>query len=423
MKRLENVILSDGRAANLIIEGEKIHSIEYLKKNYPRKGWLLALPGLIDPHVHFRVPGGEHKEDWQTGSSAALHGGVTTVFDMPNTDPALVDIDGIDKKVHLIGNPPIDYRLLFGATESNWWQIPYLADDERIAGIKIYMGSSTGNLLITSERALRDNFRVCALHNVIASVHPEDEQLMRRLRKSIGREPTLADHCEIRSTEVEVSAIRTALRIQEETRCKLYFCHISTPEGLELIKEAKDRKMTVFAEVCPHHLYFSKEKLKGEDGAFYKMNPPLRTHEQMMKLRKYLCIPGYVDTVASDHAPHTIEEKRSEKFDSIPSGVPGVQTLFHLIYDFVRKGEMSIGHFTDLTSRNAAKIFGLKEKGRIAPGADADIILVDTSAEAILDNSQMKTKCGTTPYEGMRLKGAPKIVVAKGNIFDLGEQS
>lgn len=423
MKILEHVLLSDGRAANLIIEGEKIHSIEFLRKDYSRKGRLLALPGLIDPHVHFRVPGGEHKEDWKTGSLAALHGGVTTVFDMPNTDPALIDFEGIDQKVKLIGKPLIDFRLFFGATDSNWWQYPYLADDSRVAGVKVYMGSSTGDLLVSGEKSLRDIFRACARHSIVAAVHAEDEQMIRWHRKKIGRELTLTDHCEIRSTEVELSAVRTALKLQEETRCKVYFCHISTPEALELIKSAKERRAEVFAEVCPHHLYFSKQLLLGEEAAFYKMNPPLRTKEQVMKLRKYLCMSGYVDTVASDHAPHTVEEKQSEKFDNIPSGVPGVQTLFHLIYDFVHRREMSLDHFINLTSRNASRIFNLHAKGRIAPGADADIVLIDPHEEVLMQNEDMKSKCGFTPYDGMVTRGAPKIVVARGEIYDLGEPS
>jgi len=423
MKRLENALLSDGRAVNLIIEGEKIHSIEFLKKDHSRKGRLLALPGLIDPHVHFRVPGGEHKEDWQTGSLAALHGGVTTVIDMPNTNPALIDFEGIEQKARLIGKPLVDFRLFFGATDSNWWQYPYLTDDSRVAGVKVYMGSSTGDLLVSCEKSLRDIFRACARHNIVAAVHAEDEQMIRWHRKKIGREPTLADHCEIRSTEVEFSAVRTALRFQEETRCKLYFCHISTPESLELIKSAKERRAEVFAEVCPHHLYLSKQLLLGEDAAFYKMNPPLRTEDQVMKLRKYLCAPGFVDTVASDHAPHTVEEKQSEKFDNIPSGVPGVQTLFPLIYNFVRRGEMSLDHFINLTSRNAARIFNLPAKGRIAPGADADIVLIDHYAEVLMQNEGMKSKCGFTPFDGMIMRGAPKIVVARGQIFNLDEPS
>lgn len=420
MFEIRGATLPDGSKDTLLIGGEKIivknKGCRYADAWITGEG-LLALPGLIDPHVHFRIPGGEHKEDWEYGVRAAIAGGVTTVFDMPNTNPPLTTQKRLDKKAEFTGERDIDYRFWFGATNRNIHEIKKVAGDPRIIGVKVYMGSSTGGLLVTDEQVLTKIFSVCNAHNLVVGVHAEDETVMRLHRYSMRREPEIQDHCFIRHTLAEVTAVEKVLKIQDKTKCRLYFCHLSTPEAVELVSRAKERGATVYAEVCPHHLWLSDERLHGAGPSknFYKMNPPLRSYEQTEKLRQYVC-EGLVDTIGSDHAPHTREEKMRENYDDIPSGVPGVETILPLMFQFVRDGNMSIARFIDITSGNAAKIFGLEHKGKIEAGYDADIVLLDPSKDVLFRHQDMATKCGWTPYIGMSATGCVKSVIARGII-------
>ncbi len=432
MLEIRNATLPNDRKETILIGGPKIivinKGVRYADAAWIDGEGLLALPGLIDPHVHFRVPGGEHKEDWEHGVRAAIAGGVTTVFDMPNTNPPLTTQKRLERKAELVGERDIDYRFWFGATNHNIHEIRKVARDPRIIGVKIYMGSSTGSLLVTDEAVLEKVFRACAKMDIIVGVHAEDETVMRLHRYSMkGRDPKIEDHCFIRHTLAEVTAVEKALKIQDKTKCRLYFCHLSTPEAVELVSSTKERGSTVYAEVCPHHLWLSDERLSGAGLSknFYKMNPPLRSKKQMEKLRQYVC-DGLVDTIGSDHAPHTREEKmspcgrspegRREEYDDIPSGVPGVETTLPLMFQFVRDGKMSIERFIALTSENAAKIFGLEHKGKIEAGYDADIVLVDSNKEVPFRHQDMATKCEWTPYIGMSATGYVKFVIARGII-------
>lgn len=426
MFEIRNATLPNGQKETILIGGSKIvvinKDVKYADTWIDGKG-LLALPGLIDPHVHFRVPGGEHKEDWEHGVRAAIEGGVTTVFDMPNTNPPLTSASGIEAKERVIGEQDIDYRFWFGATNNNTHELKAIAHNPRIIGVKVYMGSTTRNLFLRDESSLLRVFATCAKNDLVVSVHAESEWHIRRniakIRKD--RDVEISDHCVIRDTNVEVYAVRRALRLQKKTHCRLYFCHLSTPEAVELVISAKERGGTVYAEVCPHHLWLSDEQLLGEGPSkyFYKVNPPLRSKKQMEKLRQYVC-EGLVDTIGSDHAPHTREEKMNKNYGDIPSGVPGVETMLPLIFQFVAEGKMSVRRFIELTSANTADIFGLEHKGKIEAGYDADIVLLDPNAEVQFRHQDMQTKCGWTPYVAMRAKGSPKFVISRGKIVKAG---
>ncbi|MBI1888333.1 MAG: dihydroorotase family protein [Candidatus Spechtbacteria bacterium] len=421
MFEIRNTTLPGGQKETILIGGPKIvvinKDVRYADAWIDGEG-LLALPGLIDPHVHFRTPGGEHKEDWEHGVRAAIAGGVTTVFDMPNTIPPLTTQKRLERKTKLTGERDIDYRFWFGANNWNTGEIKKVAGDPQIVGVKVYMGSSTGNLLVTNEAVLEKIFRVCAENNLIVGVHAEDETVMRLHRYSMRRAPEIEDHCFIHHMLAEVTAVRKALELQDATKCRLYFCHLTTPEAVELVSQAKQNGATVYAEVCPHHLWLSNERMSapGPSKNFYKMNPPLRSYEQMQKLRQYV-FDGLVDTVGSDHAPHTREEKMQKNYDDIPSGVPGVETTLPLIFQFVHEGKMSIDRFIRLTSANAADIFGLRHKGKIEVGYDADIALLDPKKEVLFRHQDMATKCGWTPYVAMRATGAVKFVVSRGTVL------
>ncbi len=416
--KIRNVQLADGRKVDIIIEGSKIQDIKKALtfENGIDGTGLIAIPGVIDPHVHFRVPGASHKEDWETGSAAALSGGVTTVFDMPNTSPPLTTYDRLLEKRELIGNShKINARFWFGATPDNLGEIVAVSYESDIIGVKIFMGSTTGDLLVTNEKDLYKIFSICAANDLIVGVHAENERLLRVNRWLLGRKPKLTDHNSIRNTEVEVFAVTKSLRLARQTKCRLYLCHLSTPEAVELALDYKNAGLPVFIEVSPHHFIFDERKISGVFGAYFKMNPPLRTPQQVNRLRKYVC-NGSVDTIGSDHAPRTHSEKQNTEYDDIPSGVPGVETLLPILFNLVSEGKMNIERLVSLTSSNAAKIFGLESKGKIEKGYDADITLIDPKRKLILHNSAMKTKCGWTPYERMIVEGAPVTTIINGTV-------
>ncbi|MEK7499245.1 MAG: dihydroorotase family protein [Patescibacteria group bacterium] len=420
MLEIRNTRLPDGTRRNIYFSDGKIYEISARH----RGGYhvidaeaLDAFPGLIDPHVHGRTPGHTHKETWRCLNRAALSGGVTTVFDMPNTNPPLTTFQGINEKISSIGEHKIDSYFWFGATHGNSKEILRAKAHPRIIGVKVYMARTTGNLLVSQDQDIEAIFRVASSVDLVVGVHAEDEKLINCNDKLIFHAPTVADHCRLRDTETEVRAVTRALRIRRNTGAKLYLCHISTPEAVRLAAQEKEKGAPVYVEVCPHHIKLSAEKLTGGDGGFFKMNPPLRTFVQMDELRKMVCAEqGPVDCIGSDHAPHQWHEKLLAEYDDIPSGVPGVETLGSLLYHFVVIGQMSRKRFTDLTSANAARIFGLSKKGKLEVGADADVILCKPNGRTELQHTRMHSLCGWTPYHGMRIEGEIQIVIKNGEI-------
>ncbi|MDP3244214.1 MAG: dihydroorotase family protein [bacterium] len=386
-------------------------------QNFDGRG-ALVLPAGVDPHVHFRCPGGEHKEDWRTGADAALAGGMTTVFDMPNTDPPLTTLKALEEKLAMVGQPKIDFRFWFGATVNNLKDIQTVAEHPAIIGVKVYMGSSTGDLLVTDERALRLIFQTCADLDLIVGMHAEDENIIWDCRKKLGQEePKIFAHGMLRPPKAELVAVERALRLQKQTGCRLYFCHISTPEALKVIWDAKQKGAAVYAEVCPHHLFLDEGELVRANGGCFKVNPPLRAPDQVKRMLRLVCQDGFVDTFGSDHAPHTLEEKTADDYDSVPSGIPGVQTSFGLLFSLVMSGQMSKERFCALTSGNAAKIFRLTEKGAIQSGLNADLVIVDPQPSWLIQNSSMRSKCGWTPFHGHTVRGKIIAVFTKGKLW------
>lgn len=417
MLEIRNAILPNGKKKNILIHKHKIIEVGdlNLNNNFLDVDSLHAIPGLIDPHVHFRIPGAPHKEDWETGTLSSLFGGVTTVLPMPNTHPSLSEYNLINTFAKSAGRRDVSYKFWFGASRDNFEHTRAALDHKYVKAIKLYMGSSTGDLLVCEDDLIRKHFQIAAEKKKIIGVHAEDELLMRRNRASLDHEPRISDHCYIRDTEVEISAVRRALKIQSETQACVYFCHISSPESLELIHNAKQKGALVYVEVCPHHLFLDNTVMDG----FKKMNPPLRSLEQVARMRELVCRKDFVDTIGSDHAPHTIQEKENHTYDTVPSGVPGVQTIFSLMYQFVYSGQMSLSRFIELTSTNAAKIFGFEDKGEIDIGSDADIVLFDPNEPSIITNAQMKTKCGWTPFHGINVKGVIKYVISQGTLLKI----
>jgi dihydroorotase len=383
----------------------------------------VAMPGIIDPHIHERDDQ-PHKETRECVERGAILGGVTTVAHMPNQATPTTSAEVVANRSSKYAKSPISNYWWIGATNSNFGEITQTARHfkRECKMVKIYMGSSTGNLLVTDEGITREHFQNNGQNRMLTGVHAEDEALMQLNLQKLGRTPKVSDHCAIRSTEVEVSAVRTALRLQAEIGNPLYFCHISTPESLELIQDAKQAGRTVYAEVCPHHLYLVEALLATVFGGAYKMNPPLRSLQQIHRMVEYVCRPGWVDTIGSDHAPHAYPEEKlvpdedENQYKKTASGVPGVQTILPTIFNLAAKEQMTVRHFVDLTSANAARIFGLKNKGRLEPGADADITVINDHEVKVLRDEDMATLYRWTPFHGMLACGFPSQVISQGQL-------
>lgn len=405
---IDGVELND-KIVNIVIVNDEIAEItETTDVEGIDASGLVVIPALVDPHVHSRVMGDTHKEDHNTLVMAGVHGGVATMFDMPNNKKPIITIEALEEKMELFRHASIDVRFWFGATPNNQVEYPSLTQYPQVVGIKVYMGSSTGNLLVANDERIRVVFLEARKNNLLVAVHAEDEGMMMTNRQRIAAMRAqgilVSDHCQIRDTTVEVSAVTRALRLQQQTGVRLYFCHLSSPEAVELVKDAKDKDAEVYVEVCPHHLDFNDDRLATPRGAFYKMNPPLRSPEQVERMGELVCLPDYVDCIGTDHAPHLEVEKEEEEYDNTPSGVPGLETMFGSIFNFVSQGKMSLPRFVSLTSGRVAEIFGLAA-GRIEVGMPASLLLIDPKKEATWRNDDILSKCHWTPWNGQTHMG------------------
>ncbi|MDO8647703.1 MAG: dihydroorotase family protein [Candidatus Diapherotrites archaeon] len=376
----------------------------------------IILPGIIDEHVHFRVPGGEHKEDWKTASLAAIAGGVCTVIDMPNTNPALTTCALLEERQKIVEKDAlVNFKFHFGATSDNFQE---LENAQEIASIKVFMGSSTGNLLVEDSKALEKIFEIAKSRNITVSVHCEDEELMRQNLEKFKRANHARFHNKIRDNEVEWKSIKKALAIQEKVGNKLHFMHVSTKEGLRFIESAKENGLKVTCEVTPHHLFLTDKDTESL-GNFGKMNPPLRSGADLDALWTAIA-KGTIDCIGTDHAPHTIEEKNQE-YQKAPSGVPGIETMLPLLLNARSKGMISIEKIAAMCSENPARIFGLEGKGKIQLGFDADFTIVDLKGRTEIRNENLQTKCKWSPFNGLKLKGIVEKTIINGKVvFDFG---
>lgn len=370
---------------------------------------LLVLPGVIDTQVHFREPGLEHKEDLESGTRSAILGGVTTIFEMPNTKPATTSPEALaDKLRRAKGRAWCDYAFFMGASSENAAE---LAEWERLpgcAGVKIFMGSSTGDLLVEGdadlEKVLRRGVRRVA-------VHCEDEPRMRE-RKAIaveGGHPRF--HPDWRDDVSAVMATERLLALAEKAGRRVHVLHVTTRQEIALLGEWKH---LATAEVTPQHLSFDAPDCYERLGTLAQMNPPIRAKEHQDALWEGV-FDGTVDVLGSDHAPHTLEEK-SLPYPQSPSGMTGVQTLLPVMLTHVLNGRLTLDRLVDLTSAGPSRIFGIARKGRIARGYDADFAIVDLKRSEVLKREWIASKCGWSPYEGRLLKGWPVHTVLRGEI-------
>jgi dihydroorotase len=338
-----------------------------------------VLPGLIDPHVHFREPGLTHKEDFLTGSMAAAAGGITTFLDMPNTVPPTTTIELLEEKRKLARKSVVNYGFHFGASVDG--NIDEIRKAKNIASTKLFMNVTTGKMLITDDKLLKEVFA----SSKIVSVHAEGEM------------------------------VNKAIRLAKETGTRLYLCHISAADELEAIREMKTPK--IYSEATPHHLFLSSQD--GLD-AFTKMKPELKSLPDQEALFDATAT-GLISTIGTDHAPHTIGEKMSPGF---PFGVPGCETMLPLLLNAVNDERLTLQRVIELCCENPAVIFGIKDKGFIREGYDADLVIVDMDFVQEVSADRLFTKSKWSPFEGMNLKGWPVMTIVNGNIvFEDGQVS
>ncbi len=366
---------------------------------------LHILPGVIDTQVHFREPGATHKEDLETGSRAAALGGVTAVFEMPNTDPATTSAAALaDKMARANGRMHCDYAFWVGGTADNWRDIPELERLPGAAGIKVFMGSSTGSLLVADDEGIA---AILGQTRRRAAFHSEDEfRLIERRDLRVPNDPS--SHPVWRDETVALRSTERLLRIAREKRALIHVLHVSCGEEMDLLAAYKD---IASVEVTPHHLTLDARDY-ARLGTKLQMNPPVRDARHRERLW-FGVAQGIADILGSDHAPHTLEEK-ARPYPQSPSGMTGVQTLVPVMLDHVNKGRLTLQHFVDMTSAGPARLFGIAGKGRIAAGYDADFTIVDMKRRETINNGWIASRCGWTPYDGMEVQGWPVGTVVRG---------
>ncbi len=366
---------------------------------------LHILPGVIDSQVHFREPGLTHKEDLETGSRAAVLGGVTAVFEMPNTDPPTTSAAALaDKVARAKGRMHCDFAFWVGGTQENIADIPELERLPGAAGIKVFMGSSTGKLLVPDDAGVLAILKATRRR---AAFHSEDEaRLAERKGLRVAGDPS--SHPVWRDEIAALRCTERLIRLAREARAQVHVLHISTREEIPLLQGAKD---VASCEATSHHLTLSAEDY-ARLGTKLQMNPPVRGPEHREGIWRGLA-QGVIDVLGSDHAPHTLEEK-ARPYPESPSGMTGVQTLVPIMLDHVAAGRLTLQRLVDLTSAGPARLFGVVGKGRIAAGYDADFTVVDLKRRETIRDSWIASRCGWTPYDGKTVTGWPVGTIVRG---------
>ena len=372
----------------------------------------LLLPGVIDPQVHFREPGREHKEDLGSGSRAAVKGGVTSFLEMPNTDPSTSNQAALDDKLRRAAVKCVaNYGFFIGATPDNLDEINRAGP---ACGIKIFMGASTGSLLVDKPEDLE---RIFANGSRLIAVHAEDEARIRVRREQFKGRTDVAVHSDIRDNQSALLATELALRLSKKYRRRLHILHLSTHEEVELLR--RDKPAWVTAEVIPNHLLLNVNDY-ARLGALVQMNPPIRRPEDNAALWAGLH-DGAIDFIATDHAPHTLEEKR-QPYPQSPAGMPGVETSLPLMLTEMKAGRCTLAEIQKWMCHGPAEAYGIRRKGKILEGWDADLTLVDMEHARPVRNEEMFTRVRWSPFDGRELTGWPIYTIVGGRVaFDRGK--
>ena len=370
---------------------------------------LHVLPGVIDTQVHFREPGNPQKEDLESGTRGAALGGVTGVFEMPNTAPPTTNPEAIaDKLARAKGRAHVDHAFYVGATHENAHLLGELERLPGVCGVKTFMGSSTGTLLVGDDDGL-DNI----LKNIKrrGAFHAEDEDRLNE-RKKLAREGDWTSHPEVRDDEAALKAVQRLVAGARKHRKRVHVLHVSSAKEMEFLATAKD---VATVETLPQFLTFEGPEVYQRLKGFAQMNPPIRYSADRAALWSLGIAQSVVDIIATDHAPHTKEEK-AQAYPKSPSGMPGVQTLVPVMLTHVNEGRLSLARFVDLSSAGPQRVFGIEGKGRIALGYDADFTIVDMAARRVIRAADQATRCGWTPFDGFEAKGWPMATIIRGQI-------
>ncbi len=411
-----NIVFNDkAEISDIGIKDSKIAKVGNLSSFSSKKildvSNLYVLPGCIDTQVHFREPGLTHKEDIKSGSRGAVLGGITGFFEMPNTKPPTIDEIQFKNKISSAKkNSYCNFGFYIGASKENAKDLQFLEKLSGCAGVKIFMGSSTGSLLVEDDENLAKIFSSC-FRNI--AIHSEDEfRLLARKKIIYKPNVTVNDHEIWRDSISAINSTKRLIKISKRLGRKIHILHISTADEIQLIK--KNKKL-ITAEVTPQHLFFNSPDCYNELGALAQMNPPIRSKKHQSGLWEGIN-DKVIDIIGSDHAPHTISEK-SKHYPLSPSGMVGVQTLVPIMLNFVNQKKLSIFDFVRLTSANPCKIFNIKNKGKIKDNYDADFTIIDLKKTQVIQNKWIASKSGWTPYDGQKIKGWPTHTIIGGEII------
>ena len=380
---------------------------EESKEVYDAKN-LLVLPGCIDTQTHFREPGSTDTEDLHSGSRAAIAGGITAVFEMPNTNPPTSNIKEFQRKLDLAKNRMYcNYAFYFGATADNSEDLANLKKLEGCCGIKLFAGSSTGNLLVADEQNIEKVFKNSSK---VVAVHSEDEEIL-NINKKLIKNGDVHSHPIWRSVECAMSSTRRIVRIAEKYNKKAHVLHITTKEEIDFLSQHKGN---ITFEITPQHLTIYAPNCYDKLGTYAQMNPPIRDKSHYDRLW-YAVKNNLNDTIGSDHAPH-LKKNKEKVYPNSPSGMPGVQTLMPVMLDHVNSGKLSINQLISFVCENPVKIFGIKNKGFIKEKYDADFTIVNMSKKITIKNENIESKCKWSPFNNVEFKGTPIATIIAGKI-------
>ena len=369
---------------------------------------LIVLPGCIDTQTHFREPGSTDTEDLNSGSKAAIVGGITAVFEMPNTNPPTSNKKEFQRKLDLARNRMYcNYAFYFGATADNADDLADLKNLEGCCGIKLFAGSSTGNLLVDKEKDIEKVFKNSSK---VVAVHSEDEEIL-NINKKLIKNGDVHSHPVWRSVECAMSSTRRIVKIAEKYNKKAHVLHITTKEEIDFLSQHKGN---ITFEITPQHLTIYAPDCYDKLGTYAQMNPPIRDKTHYDRLW-YAVKNNLNDTIGSDHAPH-LKINKDKKYPNSPSGMPGVQTLMPVMLNHINDGKLSLNQLIKLVCENPVKIFGIHNKGFIKEGYDADFTIVDMNKKITIKNENIESKCGWSPFNEVEFKGTPVATIIAGKI-------
>ena len=411
---LKNCLLKGNKKDVLIENGiisEVSDKIDSTVKTIDLTGRIL-LPGMIDPHTHIRDLDQAYKEDWISASQAAVAGGVTTLFDMPNTIPPTTDLDGFKAKLRACEKAWINHKLFIGV-ENELWNIREMIgfNKEIIAGIKLFLAHSSSNKIVKERSFLTEVLELAKELGLIVAVHTEMEDCLQVWRNK-GIKPSIANHDQLRNRVCSIEGTHLMLELTNSIKNKLYLPHVSTKEEIDLVRAFKGDN-EIYCEATPHHLLLTEADIQ-DFGNFGKVNPPIRTEADRESLWQGV-LDGTVDTIGSDHAPHALSEKMMD-YQNAPSGFPGLETSLCLLYNEVVEKRLTEERLIELTAENPADIFGLENRGRIEPGMIADLVIIDPHKSWKIQADNFRSKAKYSPFEGRIVKSKIDYTIINGEI-------